>query len=132
LWVVRGLADAARISENLKKAPGARADDIHSFVRLDSFRKQGWSAQIEQGPGRGLSILTFLHKALGIPENDIRVTSMCHVTAMSLLETRVRQDISVPSGTRREGSVLRLATTSVVSTPAPHETRLTVKPEVSQ
>ena len=132
LWVVRSLTDAARIAESLKSSPGVRSGDMHSFVKLDSFRKQGWSAQVASGPGSGLTIQSFLCKALSVPENDKAVTSPCHDMTLSLLETRIRQRLSVPSGARREGSVLRLPTTSVVGTPAPHETRINVKPEVSQ
>jgi hypothetical protein len=130
LWVVRTLSDAARILENLAKAPGAKRE-MHSFVRLGSFLKSGWSATIEHGSGRTLKVQSYLNKALAIPADDIPVTSACHDVGMSLLETRIRQSISSTSGARREGSVSGLTTPNDVVPLALHETRFTTQPEVS-
>lgn len=90
LWVVPALSDATSVQTSLAKAPGARAG-IHSFVILGSFLKQGWSATIESGPGKGLSCESFLWRALGIPEGAIEVPSGGHGTSMALLETRIRR-----------------------------------------
>jgi hypothetical protein len=130
LWVVQTQTDAKRILENLSKGLGAKTE-MHSFVRLKSYLQTGWSANIEYGAGKTLSVQSFLAKALGIPENDMSITSADHDTAMSFLETRIRQSISSTSGARREGSVSGLTTSNAVVPLAPHETRFTSKPEVS-
>ncbi len=102
LWVVRGLSDVRFIQENLDKGPGARSN-IHSFVILSSFLKSGWSAPVEHGPGKGLSVEIFLRKALGISESAFVVPSQCHGTVAALLETRIKRIKSVSSGTRCGG-----------------------------
>lgn len=130
LWIVLSLSEAKRIDDHLSKGLGSRTE-LHSFVRLNSFLKQGWSAPIEYGPGVNLTIESFLRKALGISENEIEVTSLCHDTTMSLLETRIRQSIPATSGARCEGSVLKPTTVSTVVSLAPYETRLVIQPEVS-
>jgi hypothetical protein len=101
LWIVRTFSDARAIHENLDRGPGARAN-IHSFVMLNSFLKQGWSAAIEHGPGKGLSVQTFLQKALGCPENAFVVQTGCGCMVNALLETRRRTFKSATSGIRRE------------------------------
>lgn len=125
-----GRLNSLRILENLSKGIGVKTE-MHSFVRLKSFLQTGWSANIEYGAGKTLSVQSFLAKALGIPENDMSITSADHDTAMSFLETRIRQSISSTSGARREGSVSGLTTANAVVPLAPHETRFTIKPEVS-
>jgi hypothetical protein len=101
LWVVRTLSDARAIQGSLDKGPGSRTN-IHSFVILGSFLKEGWSAPIEHGPGKGLNVESFFRKALGIPDSAFAVPSQCHGTVMALLETRIKHIKSATSGTRRE------------------------------
>ena len=89
LWVVRTLTDAKRIKESLDQGMGSRPG-MHSFVRLDSFLKQGWSAQVEHGAGGGLRVTSFLQMALDFPESDRAVTSHDRGHLTALLETRIR------------------------------------------
>jgi hypothetical protein len=129
LWVVPALSDAVAIEANLYRGPGS-SRRLHSFVILDSFLKHGWSANIQRGPGTDLSVESFLSKALELTPGASRVLSGCRGTAKALLETRIRRFDSVPYGHEATGRISLLAPTSVVAAPAPHETRLTVKPEV--
>ncbi|MGK5085738.1 hypothetical protein WDW37_20810 [Bdellovibrionota bacterium FG-1] len=131
LWVVPALSDAVFIQNNLNKGPGSRSD-IHSFVMLDSFLKDGWSGLITQGPGKGLSVESFLSKALGVsPEASATPTRIRGVT-MALLNTRLKRIQSAPYGLGREGQFSRQTTANAIVSLAPHETRLNVKPEVSR
>jgi hypothetical protein len=131
LWVVRSLSDAERIRANLQKGPGS-VDKKHSFLRLSSFLKQGWSAAIEAGAGSGLSVQSFLEMALAVPKNETHVKPAWKFTSFSLLETRIMPKKPVTSGARREGSVSIPTMASAIVSPAPHETRLTIQPEVSR
>jgi hypothetical protein len=131
LWVVPTLGDAKRIGESLAKGPGSRSE-MHSFVRLGSFLKQGWSAPIEHGAGIRLTVSSFLQKALAIPECDMGATTACHVTLKSLLESRIRPIHSASSKVSGAGDFSRPTTTSIVVGPAPLETRSIIQPEVSR
>ena len=130
LWVVPALLDALFIQKNLDKGPGSRTG-IHSFVILDSFLKQGWSGLIEYGPGKGLSIETFLSKALGTFCDSFVTPSRLRGVTMALLDTRLKRVQSVPYGLGSEGQISRLTTASAVVAPAPLEIRTHVQPEVS-
>ncbi len=129
LWVVPTLSDAVAIKTNLDKAPGSRVN-IHSFVFLRSFLKQGWSALIEYGPGKGFSVETFLTKALCISQDSFVVPLAFRGTTMALLETRIKRFQPVTYGHEAAGRFSGLTTTSVVASPASHDPRPNIKPEV--
>ena len=101
VWIVRSSTDAREIEKQLDKALSSRKQ-IHSFVLLESFLKGGWSAQIAHGAGSGLSVLSFLGKALAISDDVIAMYSRCNYITDTLLETRKTGNISGTSGIRRE------------------------------
>lgn len=125
LWVVPTLSDAIYIDAALAKAPGARKS-IHSFVMLESFIERGWSAQIESGPGKGLSVDSFMNKALDLHQNAEVIPTRCHGITMALLETHLKRFKPAPYGHEEGARFSQLTTASAVATPLSHETRLIV------
>ena len=95
LWVVPTLTDAKSIAALLNEAPGARPQ-MHSFTLVDSFRKKGWSALIEVGPGQGYSVQSYLLMALGIEPDTFVIPEPFRGTTMELLETRIKRFRTVP------------------------------------
>ena len=101
LWVVPSLLDAEMISKNLESAPGARTK-IYSFVFLRSFLKNSWLATVEHGSGKGLTIESFLGKALACSSWENTGQSWGERPGYALLETRKKGLETVTSANRRE------------------------------
>ncbi len=71
LWLVQNKGHANTIRNEFQSAT-SQFRDIHNFVQLEDFKKDGWASQIVAGPNSGMTIHNFL-ESMG--RNKPRISS---------------------------------------------------------
>ena len=103
IWLVPNIDSAKRIQKKIKESVPTR-NNIHNFVLINDFRKQGWQSPIAIGPDANKNVRQFLST---VPRRK-GVESTWNATTPLLLNTRRSYVKSAVKATSSTGSQAQL------------------------